>query len=69
MKSIVEQVFEHALRMPEKVALTDGKKIISFHDLVCQILYAKKLLTNKYDIKKGDKVIISASKQLTFVPV
>ena len=69
MKSIVEQVFEHALRMPEKVALTDGKKIISFHDLVCQILYTKKLLTNKYDIKKGDKVIISASKQLTFVPV
>lgn len=69
MKSIVEQVFDKAQVHPDKIAITDGKINLTYGELKRQILEVSEELANKYDIKKGDRIIIAASKQLTFVSV
>ena len=67
MKSIVEQVFDNASKTPKKIALTDGKKSLSFAELKNEILYSKIVLEEKYKLKQGDATIIAANKQLSFV--
>ena len=69
MSSIIEQVFLYAEKCPEKIALTDGKHDISYRDLCRQVLYAKQILLDEYQLKKGDAVILAANKQLSFVSV
>ena len=62
MKSIVEQVFDNASKTPKKIALTDGKKSLSFAELKNEILYSKIVLEEKYKLKQGDATIIAANK-------
>ena len=67
MKSIVEQVLEYGLSQSDKMALTDGKTVKTYKQLKESIFYAEEVLVKKYDLKKGDAVIIAADKQPDFV--
>ena len=67
MKSIAEQILSHALDNPGKTAITDGRNSKTFGELAANISFVMSLLENKYKLRKGDKVIISADKQLEFV--
>lgn len=67
MKSVVEQVLEFADSQPEKMALTDGKTVKTYKELSDSIFYSRKILKEKYGLKKGDAIIIAADKQPDFV--
>lgn len=67
MSTIVEQVFRFAEKNPDKMALSNGKSSISYGNLCKQAVFAKDILKEKYGLKKGDAVILSADKQLSFV--
>ncbi len=69
MKTIAEQIFDNALKTPDKVAVTDGSLSLTYSELVRQIAFARKRLVEVYGLKKGDAVIIAANKQLSFVSV
>lgn len=69
MSSIVEQVFSHAEKNADKIALTDGKKSLSYEELCRQVLNAQKVLKENYGLKKGETIILAANKQLSFVSV
>ena len=65
-KSIIEQIYIHQLENPNKIALSDGKKMITYSELWIGILGAKELLSTTYLIQSKDTIIISADKQLSF---
>lgn len=67
--TIVERIFRYANENPDKTAVTDGQETMTYGQLVTGILYAKSLLAKKYELKKGDMLIIGADKQLSFVTV
>lgn len=67
MKSVVEQLFIRGEESPEKIALHNGKNQISYRNLTKEIISVRNLLHEKYCIKKGSHVILSADKQLGFV--
>ncbi len=67
MVSIVEQVLAYGKSQSEKLALTDGKNELSYGDLAKSVFYAQDVLKNKYNLKKGDAIIIAADKQVEFV--
>lgn len=69
MKSIVEQIFEKGIQNPDKIALHNGKNSRSYGELLRGILFAKNLLEDRYRVKKGDRVILAADKQMEFVSV
>jgi len=69
MISIVEQIFSYGKEHPDKIALINGTENISYNKLLKNILYAKKMLVEKYNIKKSDSVILAADKQTEFVSV
>lgn len=66
MISIVEQIFEYGNKNPNKTALKNGKDSLSYAQMIDGILSAKKILSEKYNINKGSRVIIAADKQLEF---
>ncbi len=67
MKSIVEQIFSFEHARPHKIALCNGSQKLSYDELIRGIIFAKGLLETKYGIKKGNRVILSADKQVEFV--
>lgn len=67
MKSIVEQVFHIAQRTPRRLALTDGKRSISYGQLFRGVAYASKKLETEYRLRQGDCIILAANKQISFV--
>lgn len=69
MESIIERIVGYSRIEPDKIALSDGKKEISYEKLVKGILYAKLIIETKYILSKGDLVIIAADKQLEFVSI
>ena len=69
MISIVEQVFEYGLRNPGKIALQNGRKSMTYGQMLDGILSAKKVLSETYNLEKGNRVIIAADEQLEFVLV
>ncbi|WP_293667283.1 class I adenylate-forming enzyme family protein [uncultured Parabacteroides sp.] len=69
MKSVVEQIIVNASLFPQKIALVEGKRKISYSELVKGILFAKYQLTSKYGLSKGNSVILAANKQISFVYV
>ena len=69
MMSIVEQLFRFGVHNPEKVALLNGKQSQTYEELLKGILYAKDILEKKYGIRKGDRIILAADKQMEFVSV
>ncbi|MBR1635121.1 MAG: acyl--CoA ligase [Lachnospiraceae bacterium] len=69
MTSIVEQIFTFGKEHKNKVALANGKSSKTYGELLNDILCAKKILSERFKIKKGDRVILSADKQMEFVSV
>ncbi len=69
MKTIVEQIFEHAKECPNKIALHNGKQSYSYIELAKRIIESKNLLKSQFGLKEQDAVIIAADKQLVFVSV
>ena len=69
MQTIVEQVFLYADSNPEKLALADGKRSMTYGELCRQILFAKDVLSHKYTLRTGDAVVLAANKQMSFVSV
>lgn len=69
MISIVEQIFEWASQNPGKLALQNGKTSWTYSELAKKILDSKRILSENYGVQKGNRVILSADKQLEFVPV
>ncbi len=67
MKSIVEQIFWFGHAQPKKIALCNGSQELTYDELVRGIIFAKELLETRYCIKKGDRVILAADKQVEFV--
>ena len=61
MSSIVEQVFSHAEKNADKIALTDGKKSLSYEELCRQVLNAQKVL--KQNIVYGIIIIFIRKKK------
>ncbi len=69
MTSIVEQVFAFGQEYPEKIALINGRSSKSYGELINDTLIAREVLSEKYRISKGDRVILAADKQMEFVAV
>lgn len=69
MKSIVEQIFIFASFHPEKIALIEEGKTISYQELIQKIINSKRILKEKFCLQCGDRILLSASKQPGFVYV
>lgn len=69
MISIVEQIFLYGKKYPDKCALSNGKSSLSYKELMESIVAAKSILEKEYGVKRNDRVIIAADKQLEFVSV
>lgn len=69
MTSIVEQIFNYTRDNPNKIALLDGKRQVTYGELTRMILSSKEVLKKEFGIGRGDRVILSADKQIDFVPV
>ncbi|ORU00568.1 Long-chain-fatty-acid--CoA ligase [Anaerovibrio sp. JC8] len=69
MNSIVEQVFIFGLKKRDKVALQNGKSSLTYGGLLGEIIYARKVLVERYHIERSSKVILAADKQIEFVAV
>lgn len=69
MTSIIEQIFRFGAENPEKIALVEGKNCITYGEMLKSIVFAKGILTEMYDLHKGDRVILAADKQMEFVSV
>jgi long-chain acyl-CoA synthetase len=67
MRSIVAQIFSYAGQMPDKTALLDGKREVSYKGLCQGICYAQSVLRDKYALQQGDTIILAANKQISFV--
>lgn len=69
MRSIVESVFEYGTTHPGKTALENGKKTITYGELLDKISGTAATLRDRYGIAAGDRVILAADKQPEFVSV
>ena len=69
MKTIEEQLFDNVRSFPDKVALISGETEITYNQLWNYCLRAAASLSKKYGIKKGDRVILSATGNVEFVYV
>ena len=69
MKTIEEQIFENVQLTPDKVALISGETEVSYLQLWDSCLKAAANLIENYNLKKGDRVIISAAGNIEFVYV
>ncbi len=69
MRTIIEQIFSYAQSTPDKTAVSDGKRSISYSELAANVLYAKNILKECCKLKKGDCVILASAKELEFVSV
>lgn len=69
MRTITEQIFSYAQSTPNKIAVSDGKRSVSYSELAVNVLYAKNILVEYCKLKKGDCVILASAKELEFVSV
>lgn len=67
MKTIEEQILLHATLSPNKIALIWGDEEITYQQLWINCLKNASILTEKYHLKKGDRVILAASASPKFV--
>lgn len=65
--SIEEIIYKNALAFPEKIAVISGEVRVSYSDLWNRIRQSVAFFTSNPKIKKGDRVILSASKSIDFV--
>ncbi len=69
MKTIEEQIFENVQLTPDKVALISGETEVSYLQLWDCCLKAAASLIENYNLKKGERVILSATGNIEFVYV
>lgn len=69
MKSIEEQIFVNSASFPGKTALISGETEVSYSALWQNSLRAAVILREKYNLQKGDRVILAASGSIGFVYV
>ena len=69
MKTIEEQIFENVQLTPDKVALISGETEVSYLQLWDSCLKAAANLIENYNLKKGERVILSAAGNIEFVYV
>ena len=67
MKTIEEQIFDQVQNIPDKVALISGDTEITYSQLWDYCLCAAEKLKQDYHLKKGDRVILSATGNIEFV--
>lgn len=67
MKTIEEQIFDKVQNIPDKVALISGDTEITYSQLWDYCLCAAEKLKQDYNLKKGDRVILSAAGNIEFV--
>ena len=67
MKTIEEQIFDLVQNTPDKVALISGDTEITYSQLWDYCLCSAEKLKQDYNLKKGDRVILSAAGNIEFV--
>lgn len=67
MLAIEQSIFQHSEKNPSKYALISDKQKMTYAELVNQVDYIVKLLTNQYGIQSGDKIVLAAHKQHEFI--
>lgn len=65
--SLEEKIFEWAVKTPEKIALIDKKKSITYKELFENIWATKEILEADYSLKKEDNVLLAANKNVHFI--
>ena len=69
MRTIEEQILDNVSLTPDKVALISGETEVTYSQLWDYCLKAAATLTNKYGLKRGDRVILSAAGNIEFAYV
>lgn len=69
MKSIEEQLRANSVSFPDKVALISGETEVSYSQLWEYSVKAASVLKEKYNLQKGDRVILAAAGSIEFVYV
>lgn len=69
MKTIEEQILDNVSLTPDKVALISGETEVTYSQLWDYCLKAAAVLTTKYGLRKGDRVILSAAGNIEFAYV
>ena len=67
LKSVEQLIFENAKSNPDKIALISGNIHISYGQVVQNVIATFRFFQNRNDLKKGDNVIIVASKDIEFI--
>ncbi len=67
MISVIEQIFLRSKNTPKKIAIFDGKKEVTYLQLKEAILNAKSYLENSFQLKKSDRIILAADKNVEFI--
>jgi long-chain acyl-CoA synthetase len=67
LMSLEEQIFQHAIRYPYKIALIEGEKRVTYAQLWDRCLCAAETMHSRLSLKKGDRVIVAASGSIDFV--
>ncbi|WP_343486600.1 class I adenylate-forming enzyme family protein [Allomuricauda sp. d1] len=65
--SLEEKIFDWAQKTPEKIALIDKKKSITYKELVQNIWSTKVRLESEFSLEKGDYVLLAANKNVHFI--
>lgn len=65
--SLEEKILDWALRTPEKIALIDKKKTISYQELAYNIWSTKGRLEKEFSLEKGDCILLAANKNVHFI--
>ncbi len=65
--SLEEKIFEWAVKTPEKIALIDKKKSITYKELFENIWTTKAVLETEYSLRKEDIVLLAANKNVHFI--
>ena len=69
MTTIEEQILEHVRTVPDKVALISGETEVTSRQMWNYSLRAAATLKSRYNLKKGERVILSAAGNVEFVYV
>lgn len=63
--TIEECIWKNASLYPDKVSIISGKKSATYKEL-CERILAAKIKLEKYGLKKDDRIILAAGKQIEF---
>ncbi len=67
MKSVEEQIRENAQRQADKIALIAGEEQVTYQQLWERCLLAATNVRQKFNLQKGDRVILAAAANIDFI--